>query len=69
MARLRLLWAELVGPLIAEHTQPHKLYGSQLEVHCDHEVWRTRLQYLEPELLKRIAEGMGEGVVTNIRLR
>ena len=69
LAKLREMWEQLVGPEIAAHAQPHKFHGKRLEVHCDHDVWRTELQYLEPELLKRIAEGMGEGVVKEIWLR
>ncbi|HEY3295479.1 MAG TPA: DUF721 domain-containing protein [bacterium] len=69
MAKLKQMWAELVGPEISAHAQPYRFHGKRLEVHCDHDVWRTELQYLEPELLKRIAEGMGEGVVTEIWLR
>jgi predicted nucleic acid-binding Zn ribbon protein len=69
MARLRTIWAELVGPEIAAHTQPDKLFGKRLTILCDHDVWRTELQYLAPELLKRIAEGIGEGKVNEIWLR
>jgi predicted nucleic acid-binding Zn ribbon protein len=68
-AKLKSFWAELVGPEIAAHTQPDRIYGKRLVILCDHDVWRTELQYLEPELLKRIAEGMGEGVVKEIWLK
>ena len=62
-------WAELVGPKIAEHTEPVKLMRNRLEVLCDHDVWRTELQFLKPELLKKIAEELGEGVVKEIYLK
>jgi predicted nucleic acid-binding Zn ribbon protein len=68
-AKLRLMWPELVGPEIAARTEPKKIYRNELIIHCDHDVWRTELQYLKPELLKRIAEGMGEGVVKEIFLK
>jgi hypothetical protein len=68
-AKLSLMWPELVGPDIAARAVPKRIYQGTLEIHCDHDVWRTELQYLKPELLKRIAEGMGEGVVKDIFLK
>jgi predicted nucleic acid-binding Zn ribbon protein len=38
-------------------------------VECDHDVWRTELSFLKPEILKRIAEVQGEGVVKEIFLK
>ena len=62
-------WPEIVGPKIAEHTEPIRLTKSRLEVRCDHDVWRTELQYLKPELLQKIATEIGDGVVKEIFLR
>jgi len=68
-AQIKLRWAEIVGPEIAARAQPVRLSHGRLEVHCDHDVWRTELQYLKPELLKRIAEVEGDGVVKEIFLK
>ena len=68
-AEVQLKWAEVVGPEIASHTTPLSLRKGRLEIHCDHDVWRTELQYLKPEILKRIAEIEGEGVVKEIFLK
>jgi predicted nucleic acid-binding Zn ribbon protein len=68
-ARIRILWNEIVGPEIAARAQPERLDRGRLIVHCEHDVWRTELTYLRPELLKRIAEVMGDGVVKEIFLR
>ncbi len=68
-ARLKLRWAEIVGPEIAARAQPVRLFRGRLLIHCDHDVWRTELAYLKPELLKRIAEVEGDGVVKEIFLR
>lgn len=65
-AEITLHWPELVGPKIAEHTKPVKLTRNRLEVLCDHDVWRTELQFLKPELLKNISENLGDGVVKEI---
>jgi len=68
-ARLRLSWVEVVGGQIAAHTTPERLHKGKLYVACDHDVWRTELTYLKPELLKRIGEAVGHGVVREIFLR
>ena len=69
-AELRVRWAEIVGPEIAARAKIERLTGrGRLIVHCDHDVWRTELSYLKPELLKRIQEEMGEGVVKEIFLK
>jgi predicted nucleic acid-binding Zn ribbon protein len=68
-ASVRLRWEEIVGPEIAGRAQPLGLTRGRLLVHCDHDVWRTELQYLKPELLKRIAEVVGDGVVKDIFLK
>lgn len=68
-AQVKLRWAEIVGPEIAARARPVKLDKGRLTVHCDHDVWRTELAYLKPEILKRIAEVEGRGVVKEIFLK
>lgn len=68
-ARVALLWPEIVGPVAAQHTYPDALSNHKLYIVCDHDTWRTELQYLKPEMLKRIAEVVGEGAVKEIFLR
>jgi predicted nucleic acid-binding Zn ribbon protein len=68
-ARLRREWAEIVGPEIAARAQPVEIFRGRLLIHCEHDVWRTELTYLKPELLQRIAEVMGEGFVKEIWLK
>jgi predicted nucleic acid-binding Zn ribbon protein len=68
-AEIALHWPEIVGPEIATRTTPVKLIRGKLEVRCEHDVWRTELQFLKPEILKRIAEIEGEGVVKEIFLK
>ena len=59
----------MVSPEIAAHAQPVRLYRNRLEVRCDHDVWRTELTYLRPELIQRINEVLGEPLVEEIWLR
>jgi predicted nucleic acid-binding Zn ribbon protein len=68
-AEIKLRWEEIVGPEIAARTRPLHLSRGRLLVECDHDVWRTELSFLKPEILKRIAEVQGEGVVKEIFLK
>jgi predicted nucleic acid-binding Zn ribbon protein len=68
-AEIKLRWPEIVGPEIAARTKPVHLWRGRLVVECEHDVWRTELSFLKPEILKRIAEVEGEGVVKEIFLK
>ena len=69
LADLELHWSEMVGTEIAARTRPIKLWKGRLDVQCDHDVWRAQLQFLKPELLKRIEERAGADVVKEIFLK
>ena len=68
-AEIKLRWEQIVGPEIAARTRPLHLTRGRLLVECDHDVWRTELSFLKPEILKRIAEVEGDGVVKEIFLK
>lgn len=68
-SRVSLEWKEIVGPEIAARTRPERLAHGKLYIECEHDVWRTELQYLKPEILKRVAEVVGEGVVKDVYLK
>ena len=68
-ARLEQEWPQIVGKEIASHAVPASFFRHRLEITCDHDVWRAELQFLKPELLARLAEALGEGVVKEIWLK
>jgi predicted nucleic acid-binding Zn ribbon protein len=68
-SRVSLEWPQIVGPEIAARTRPERLAHGRLYIVCEHDVWRTELQYLKPEILQRVAEVLGEGVVKDVYLR
>lgn len=37
-------WEEVVGPQVARHTRPGRMYGSELVVYVDSSVWLHELQ-------------------------
>ncbi|MBP2339963.1 putative nucleic acid-binding Zn ribbon protein [Saccharothrix coeruleofusca] len=62
-------WAKLVGEDVAEHARPVAFEGGELTVQADSTAWATQLRLLQRELLKRIAAGVGDGVVTRLKVQ
>ena len=62
-------WEEAVGPTIAAHATPRSLADGVLVVGVDQPGWATQLRYLTNDLLQRLKEVAGEGVVGRIDIR
>jgi predicted nucleic acid-binding Zn ribbon protein len=61
-------WSELVGEGVAARAVPRSLRGTTLVVAVDDPGWATQLRWLEADLVARIAEHLGVGVVTALEL-
>ncbi|HEX9992122.1 MAG TPA: DUF721 domain-containing protein [Acidimicrobiales bacterium] len=62
-------WEELVGEQVAAHASPVSIHDGRLLVAVDEPGWATQLRYLQADLLRRVADVAGEGVVTRIEVR
>jgi predicted nucleic acid-binding Zn ribbon protein len=62
-------WEEAVGPTVAAHARPVSLSDGVLVVAVDQPGWATQLRYLADDLLARLGEVAGEGVVGRIDIR
>ncbi|MGM1059705.1 DUF721 domain-containing protein [Saccharothrix sp. Mg75] len=62
-------WPKLVGEDVAEHARPVSFENGELTVQADSTAWATQLRLLQRELIKRIAAGVGNGVVTSLRVQ
>lgn len=62
-------WVQLVGAEVAEHAQPVSLRDGELTVQASSTAWATQLRLLQRQLLRRIAAGVGTGVVTALRVQ
>ena len=62
-------WDRLVGPEIADHCRPSSLTDGELVLVAESSAWATQLRLLTRTLTKRLAEQVGEGVVTSIVVR
>ncbi len=62
-------WEEIVGADIAAHCQPEKFLDGELTVRADSTTWATQLRYLLPQIERRLAQEVGEGMVTAIHIQ
>jgi predicted nucleic acid-binding Zn ribbon protein len=61
-------WSAIVGEDVAEHAQPMALREGELTVQAASTAWATQLRLLQRQLLAKIAAGVGDGVVTRLKV-
>ena len=61
-------WADIVGPEVARHCAPVTFEAGVLTVRADSTAWATQIQLLTSTILGRLAEDVGEGTVTELRV-
>lgn len=59
-------WVDVVGPQVAEHCWPETFEEGALVVRTDSTAWAMQVRLLVPQLQRRLAEEVGEGVVTAV---
>src|SRR5262249_25395985 len=62
-------WTQLVGPDIAEPSEPVSLRDGELLVRASSTAWATQLRLLQRQLIARITATVGAGVVTRLRIQ
>ena len=62
-------WPDIVGDTVAAHCRPLSLTRGTLAVAVDQAGWATQITYLEADLLRRLDEALGSGVVTRVTVR
>lgn len=62
-------WSTLVGADVAEHTRPVELKEGVLTVQAGSTAWATQLRLLQRQILKRIADGVGDDVVRRLKVQ
>ena len=66
-ARATTAWADVAGPMIAAHTTARGVRSGTLTVEVDGPEWVTELRYRESDLVARLTERVGPGVVERVR--
>jgi predicted nucleic acid-binding Zn ribbon protein len=61
-------WRDVVGDQIADHCTPETFADGVLVVRTDSSAWAQQLKMLAPQLVRRMSEDVGEGVVTDVRV-
>lgn len=59
-------WDSAVGASVAAHCRPVSLVDGVLRVSADQPGWATQLRYLAADVIRRLNETVGEGVVSRI---
>ena len=61
-------WRDVVGDQVADHCTPEMFEDGVLLVRTDSTSWATNLKLLAPQLLRRLADDVGEDVVREVRV-
>ncbi|WP_433178936.1 DUF721 domain-containing protein [Actinoallomurus sp. CA-150999] len=61
-------WPEIVGPELAEHTEPQTFEDGILVVAADSNAWAAQLRLLAATLVKRLNEELGHGSVQRVKV-
>jgi predicted nucleic acid-binding Zn ribbon protein len=61
-------WPTVVGSQIADHAAPVALADGVLSVAAESTAWATQLRMMQAQLLAKIADAVGDGVVKSLRI-
>lgn len=61
-------WRDVVGDQIADHCTPETFTEGVLVVRTDSSAWAQQLKLLAPQLVRRLSEDVGDGVVQEVRV-
>jgi predicted nucleic acid-binding Zn ribbon protein len=62
-------WTELVGDDVGAHCTPESFDEGRLVVRTDSTAWATQLRLLAPRLVRRLADELGDGIVTQVTVQ
>lgn len=64
----KLVWGEVVGPILARQAIPLRVRSGRLEVAVASAVWRNQLSFLQEDIIKKINRLVGKDVVIELVL-
>lgn len=62
-------WPQIVGEVLAEHATVESFHDAVLVVRCDSTAWATQVRLLSSQLLARLADEVGTGVVRKVDVK
>jgi len=60
-------WPEIVGEKISKVTKPEKIAEDVLFVKVKNSAWRNELIFMKTEILKKIDQAIGSGIIKDIK--
>ncbi len=69
LGKLFSSWPQVVGEGIAAHSRPVSLVDGILTVVVDEPGWATQLRYLGNDVVRKLSESVGAGVVGRLEVR
>ncbi len=61
-------WPEVAGPVVSAHATPVGLRRGILHLEVTEPGWATQLRHLEPQLVSRLCEHLGDDAVRSVRV-
>ena len=62
-------WPEIVGEVIADHAEVVEFKEGTLVVQCASSTWATQLRLAQSQILKTIADEVGDGIVEKLQIK
>jgi predicted nucleic acid-binding Zn ribbon protein len=59
-------WDEIVGPLLAEHTQALRVEDGKIFIRVSSSSWKTELLFVKREIIERLNQAVGSNVITDV---
>nr|WP_240394136.1 DciA family protein [Corynebacterium lactis] len=61
-------WDQMVGEVVAQHSQVREFKDGTLVVECQSTAWATQLRLAQRQVIKTIADRVGDGVVEELKI-
>lgn len=61
-------WAELVGPMVAQHSAPEAYADKVLVVRTSSTAWASQLRLMAPQIVAKMNETLGQGTVKRVQV-
>ncbi|HUT55693.1 MAG TPA: DUF721 domain-containing protein [bacterium] len=67
--RVFLVWDEALGSTLARTTRPAAVHHGSLIVAVKNSAWLQELQFMKPEIIKKLNRVLGKGVIREVRFK
>jgi predicted nucleic acid-binding Zn ribbon protein len=61
------VWDKVVGEKVSQHTQAYGIDKGELAVRVDSHAWMQELQFLKPDIIRKLNTELGADIIRDIR--